>query len=63
MAAILRNNPADVGQREFGQAFEERAADGFERNRQFATAFMQDEAFRQEMARFLYKMVMRDLRG
>lgn len=63
MAAILRNNPRDIGEREFKDAFEERAAEGFERNRQFGTAFMQDEGFRAAIAGLVYGVVMRDLRA
>ena len=37
--AILRNNPRDIGQREFKDAFEEQATAKFERSRLFGTAF------------------------
>jgi type I restriction enzyme R subunit len=61
MAAILRNNPRDIGEREFRNAFEDRAAEGFERHRQFGTAFMQDEGFRAAMASLVYGAIMRGL--
>ena len=63
LAAILRNNPHDIAEREFRGAFEERAAIGFERQQQFGTAFMQDEDFRENIARLLYRAVARELRA
>ena len=55
--AILRN----IGQREFKDALEEQATAGFERNRLFGTAFMQEEGFRAAIAGLVYEVITRDL--
>ena len=60
---ILRNNPRDIGQREFKDAFEERATAGLERNRLFGTAFMQDERLRAAIVGLVYEVIMRELRA
>ena len=60
-SATLRNNPRDIGQREFKDAFEERATAGFERSRLFGTAYMQDEGFWAAIAGLVYEVITRYL--
>ena len=63
LAQMLRNNPADVAEKQFQTEFMKRVIRVFQRDSQMRSVFMSDADARSRITRLFFDRVLRELRG